>query len=230
MSTVGKAVDEMMRSVQLFRRPAVVNCPEVSVGRAMDKIASVPQRSVPDRRRDRIWFRCTSCRDVHRGYPEITYDLPEAIAVLDRRARLRRVMVDGDVAILDGTRYFLRANLTTKVHGCDDDVTWGVWVETGWTSFKLHWQRLVAEADGSEPGPPLRPFSAKLASTIAVFGTTRGLAGAVANRGDGLRPAFTLKPQRSKQQHALITAQVNGVSSDFALEQARKVGVFIVVS
>lgn len=174
--------------------------------------------------RDRIWFRCTSCKEVHHGLPEISFELPEAVAVLGKAARRRRVLLDGDIAILDGTRYFLRATLVAPVIGFDHDVTWGVWVEAEWRAFKTYWERQSAEP---APGDP---FKARLASTIAGMGATRGLAGTVHDSHDGLRPRFTLTRTTRSARHPLVAAQSEGVAAEFALEQARTVGVLVLVT
>lgn len=187
----------------------------------MDNISTLVARSPA---RDRIWFRCTDCKEIHHGLPEVSFELPEPIAVLGRSARARRVLVDGDVAILDGTRYFLRATLGVPVQGFAHEMTWGVWVETGWGAFKRYWQRLAAE------GPPVEPFKARLASTITGFGATRGLSGTVAETTEGLRPRFVLATTRRAAGHPLHEAQHHGVSAEVALAEARRVGVLVVVS
>lgn len=194
----------------------------------MDKTNTYPVASPVWAKRDKIWFRCTSCREVHHGLPEISFELPEAVAALSKGARRRRVLLDGDVAILDGTRYFFRATLSAPVIGCDHDVTWGVWVEAGWSAFKSYWQHLAA--DGMGDVDELKPFKARLATTIAGLGTTRGLSGEISGSDDGARPVFTLSATAKTVSHPLLKAQEAGVTQAFALEQARKVGVLMLVT
>lgn len=175
-----------------------------------------------------MWFRCTSCREVHHGLPEISFELPEAVAALTKGARRRRVLLDGDVAILDGTRYFFRATLSAPVIDCGHDVTWGVWVEANWTSFKTYWQYLADDGRGTVLG--FKPFKARLATTIASLGSTRGLVGTIAEADDGARPTFVLTASPKMLTHPLVRAQSEGVTQSFAMEQARKVGVLMLVT
>lgn len=178
--------------------------------------------------RHKIWFRCRSCSEVHRGLPEISFELPEPIASLTKSARRRRVLLDGDIAILDGNRYFLRASLSAAVVGSDHHVTWGVWVEASWTRFKSYWLYLSA-LEGAETAG-LRPFAGRLENTITGFGATRGLTGTVMPPSGGERPTFVLGTKGRQAAHPLVLTQQQGVAQSVALEQARRVGVLMLVT
>lgn len=193
----------------------------------MDKtspsIATAPAWARPARFR----FRCTACREVHHGLPEICFELPEPIACLPIKARRRRSLLDGDMAILDGKRYFLRAQLSTPVETFDQRLIWAVWVETSWTSFKAGWPGLIGVAEAAMLP---KPFKGRLASTIGGFGATRGLSGIVEMEPSAVRPTFTIAKTGRQADHLLVRAQTDGVPASFALQEARKVAALVIVT
>lgn len=171
--------------------------------------------------RSRIRFRSAGSSAIQHGLPEVVFRLPDPVQKLGEAAIERRALIDGDFAILDGTRYFVRATLTVPVSGYSDRFRWAVWVEADWRSYKAYWESYADE----EPSA-LEPFRARLVTAIDGFHRSSGLIVRVRPSTNGDRPALTV----INRNHPLGRAQRDGISPQQAVAHARTVGVLLMVA
>ncbi len=160
----------------------------------------IRQQHVP-----RMRYRCPSCAELHRGFPALAYNLPDAIFSLTAEEKERRAIASSDLCILDDTRYFIRGVMVIGVNGYEEDFEYGPWVEINAEDFSRYsvWFNL-----GVSPG--WRAINGLLANALpASKSTTLGLRCKVVLPGDSDSRPFV---QVADTQHPLFDEQNHGMS------------------
>lgn len=83
----------------------------------------------------RMRYRCSSCTEIHHGFPALAYTLPDVIHALSASEREKRAVVSSDLCILDDARHFVRCVLAVRVEGYSEDLEYGPWVEISAAAF-----------------------------------------------------------------------------------------------
>jgi len=161
-----------------------------------------------------VGYTCSACgryhdeeiRDVRAGLPEEIHRLPE-----EERARRVELSPSGDFATLaDADRHFVRALIELPILEEDDVFGWGVWVRLESDDLRRVSASWTDEdAVGSE-------FPGWLATELAAYGPTEGLAGTLRLRNVELLPSFEL----ADADHLLGHEQHTGIGLERARELA----------
>ena len=117
---------------------------------------------------------CSHCGETHAEWPpDLGFQRPDEVWVLDEDAATSRVKANNDLCILDERRHFIRGILFVPVRNIDESWGIGLWVEVE----KLHFDRYCDhyDEDGtSEPRFPgsianaLRAFPGALGATVEI--------------------------------------------------------------
>ena len=84
-------------------------------------------------------YTCSSCRQVHEGWPALTYISPSYYHSLSEEEKASMAELDEDFCIIrhgDQTDRFIRCTFTQKVNDHCEDLDYGLWVSLSEKSFK----------------------------------------------------------------------------------------------
>jgi hypothetical protein len=160
-----------------------------------------------------VGFTCATCgrfhedelRDVRAALPEEIYELPEEERLL--RAKLDS---EGDFAILDDERCFVRALIEVPMRLEDDRFGWGVWVRLRSEDFDDLAERWT------DPRAAGRTYRGWLATNLPAYGSTASLPGVLRLGAVDAIPSFAL----DDRTHPLAVEQRDGISLERARELA----------
>ena len=154
-------------------------------------------------------FQCRTCGEVHEGIPGFGAAAPLSYYAIPETQRASRCKLSSDRCIIDDKWFFVRGCLEIPVHGTDEPLIWGVWVDLSEQSF-LAWQKVSEQKCRSHVGP----FFGWLNAWLKPYPETVNLKTKVHLRDDGLRPWIELEPT----DHPLAVEQRNGISIDRVAE------------
>jgi hypothetical protein len=155
-------------------------------------------------------FDCASCGERHVGVPALGYDAPAPYDELDDEARRTRATKTSETCVIeaeDRTHRFVRAVLEIPIHGCDDVVSYGVWVSLSEKSFAEY--HAVSDED-VETG-----WFGWLCNRLHGYPDTFSLATDVVHAGPGKRP-FVYVQSGDQESHPLFVDQRQGLTPERA--------------
>ena len=166
-------------------------------------------------------FRCAHCDKVHTGLPDICFPVPDCMRTLPEVDFAERCLVNDDICILDGHRYFIYCILEVPVQDHPDRFGWGVWCEVNWVPFKRYWEVVNGSTHVHPPST-----AGRVANNLSHLPSTKGLKCDITFRRDDMRPQITLPPSK----HDMYRIQQNGLSVKQAITQAQSVGTLLQVA
>ena len=151
-------------------------------------------------------FRCGSCEEEHDGLPMAFHaEEPAAWAEASDELRDRQGSgLGGEDCVLGGERFFLRGLIEIPVHGSDEPLQWGVWVELAAASYARFGELWTVAGRESEP-PHEGVVDTALPETL--YPRVRGLRARVHTRPVGVRPVIEITAE-----HPLAEEQRRGIS------------------
>jgi hypothetical protein len=169
----------------------------------------------------RFRYKCASCDQIHEGLPDITFEMPDMCHDVDVKARAETVLLTSDFCIMEGRHYFIRCVMEAPVHGFSQRFGWGVWCKVDWKSYKLCWDRFE---DSDNDG--IAPLKGTLANNLRHYPDTLGRSCTIQLQNDRMRPLAML----DNAEHPLAIHQIEGMSLQEAIAQAREIGALLVTS
>ena len=149
-------------------------------------------------------MKCAVCGKDHPDDDiELTYVRPDDVFRVPDEQRAVRVHESPDFAVLDDSRFFVRAVLPIPVHGRKRDYNIGVWVEVDPECFQRVVERWEDANQAEEP-----PLPARLANAIKSLPDTTGLPVELRLTGLTTRPSVRVLAA----DHPLHAEQSSGVS------------------
>lgn len=159
-------------------------------------------------------YRCACCGKRHKGSPTFAASRPFICNGLSKAEFEDRVYLTADLCTIDDVDYFIRANLTIPIIGCNDGFVFDAWVTQSIESFKAYTNSMgqdqsdqfsfgrwpVSAAPYAESGKPIMLLKSR-----------------VVWQKKGFRPKVILN---SDEPHQLGIDQRNGISWDRAAEMA----------
>jgi hypothetical protein len=157
-------------------------------------------------------FVCHRCGEVHDELPAFGPELPQRVAEIPESEREGRVVLNGEMCVLDDDQQWIRACLDLPLSDDDGHFRWLAWVSLSAVDFDDAIERWM---DPERVGR--RPYSGRLGSEIPTHPASEGLRCRVVAQPVGDRPQLELE---GDQDHALVAAQRHGVPRDVAIAWA----------
>jgi hypothetical protein len=154
-------------------------------------------------------FRCQTCDEIHKGMPSFGAVAPRSYYAIPEAERASRCELGSDDCVIDNAFFFVRGCLEIPVHGADEPLIWGVWVDLSEESF-IAWLKVFEQEHRSHVGP----LFGWLNTWFKPYPETMSLKTWVHLRDHGLRPLIELEPT----DHPLALEQRNGISVDRVAE------------
>jgi hypothetical protein len=153
---------------------------------------------------------CAICGTDHDiDQMELSFRRPDEVAILPADERNARVAENDDLAVIEDSRFFVRAVLPIPVLGRERPYNIGIWVELPKASFA----RIYSLWD--DPEQHLHPaFRVQLANSIPNLPATLQLPASLQLTGPQTRPTVKLEPGN----HQLCLEQTAGVTAHRAIE------------
>jgi hypothetical protein len=150
-------------------------------------------------------FVCRSCGDTHAGLPlAYTALAPAYVDAMDDDERVRRVVIDGELCVVDDRHFFVRARLLVPILDHDDAFEWGVWASLSESNYRRTVD--VWSTPGREAEPP---YFGWLSTALPEYSpTTLNLKCMVHTQPLSVRPTVELEPT----DHPLAIEQRRGIS------------------
>jgi hypothetical protein len=146
---------------------------------------------------------CSKCGEEHPlEEMELTFRRPDDAAKLSEEDRGRLLQENGDLCIIEGDRFFIRALLPLPVESRENPYCIGLWVEVAQPTFERIYDLWDSEEQSSE-----LPFAAYIANEIPTAAGSLGLEAELRLTGPGTRPDVFLKPST----HQLYMEQARGI-------------------
>jgi hypothetical protein len=153
---------------------------------------------------------CESCGKAHpRGDIELTFQYPDEIFELSDTAKEARCKLNGDIVILDDSRFFIRGLLPLDVSHRTQPYCLGIWAEVTEQVFARISELWDDPRQEQEP-----PMPGMLANTVPFHERTAGLALTIELTGTKTRPQFFLDPI----DHSLYIEQLVGIDEHRAFQ------------
>jgi len=153
---------------------------------------------------------CPICGEEHDlSEMQVGFDKPDAFFAVPVDEREQRVDLTPDIATIDETHHYLRGVLEIPVRGEAQPFGWGIWAKVAPDDFRRY-----EEHDRDEERSLVPPFPGTIATQIAGYPQTLGLAIVVRPFDAELRPLFDLVDT----DHPLAHEQSRGIHVERVLE------------
>ena len=136
------------------------------------------------------------------------YQEPYYTNEIDVSEKERRVFLTSDLCVLDGKFFFIRCLLPIKVHGTDEDFSWGIWSCLSKENF------LRYQASYDEDMSDWEPMFGYLSNRLPDYPDTLNLKLSVQPGPRRARPTVQLEPT----DHRLAVDQREGITLEKLLE------------
>ena len=156
-----------------------------------------------------IEFQCKYCGAFHKGVPSIGWPFPADYLEIEEPERAKRVLLSPDACVIDGTGFYIQANLDIPVRGEDEPLRWQVWMRVEKPFFEVFHRSYFDRLRAHHP-----PLFGWVAVEIWPYKRTMNLEGVAFLRNNGERPQVVLEPVN----HTLVTEQQEGISTVRAIE------------
>ncbi|KWU17759.1 DUF2199 domain-containing protein [Burkholderia cenocepacia] len=121
------------------------------------------------------------CDEWHEGAPSASFMVPDDLLEVPPAQRTSRVELTSETAVLDGTRFFLRATLDIPIQGESQSFNWAIWVE-------VSKEELLDYEEAAEQDAVRGPYRGLLANRVPPYESSLGLPVTVTQRPDNQRP------------------------------------------
>ena len=149
-------------------------------------------------------FDCRVCGEHHATLPlSFSVKAPMAAGRIPPEEVERRVVLNADQCVIDGTSFFLRGRVVVPIVGLAEPFIWGVWAEVGPKDF-IRTQELW-KVQGREAEPAYRGW---IDTELSLFDATINLEVRVRTQVVGRRPHFEIV----SETHALGREQRTGIT------------------
>lgn len=135
-------------------------------------------------------FKCGSCDNWHEGNPALACQVPDVLLRVRPAERAERVLLNSDLAVLDGKQFFIRVCMDTPIQDSEEFFNWGFWVEVSEADFGRY-----IKAD--ESNETCAPFNGTLANALPFYEESLGVPVLVRPQEEGLRPVVEPTDERS---------------------------------
>ena len=134
-------------------------------------------------------FTCSRCGETHPG-PPLAYSsvAPGAWYELTDEQRASSTL-DGELCFIEGKRFFVRSNVEIPVNDASTELVYAAWVELRAEDMRRLVERWHLTERAADPG-----YEGTLASDLAGYPETIGLAAEVQTREPGTRSRAVLPP------------------------------------
>jgi hypothetical protein len=126
-------------------------------------------------------FKCGNCDAWHEGAPSLACQVPDPLLTVPPHERRARVFISSETAVLDKTRYFVRACMEVPINGTEDSFIWGLWAEVKQEDF-------LDYCATSEKGTVGGPYRGSLANSLPFYADCFGIPVSVEPRPGDQRP------------------------------------------
>ncbi len=155
-----------------------------------------------------IQYRCTTCKKMHKGLPDLGFASPHQYESLSKAERKLAKLSD-DFCQIEEDR-FIRAVLDVPIVGTNESFGWGVWVSLSQQNFERY-----RELFHEEPPAAEGPYFGWLCNQVPSDPDTLNLKTRVHLRSAKHRPRIELEPT----DHPLVVHQREGIALDDLLSR-----------